>query len=787
MNLLQRIWREIKISFDNSKTINKIRKQKPVIEKTNTITTAYKVFIALTLIIIALILLLLKVIFGSTGDEIRTSAFVKERSYTDYTNAKRGDILASDGRIISMEVPRYKLTLDFQSDILTATSVSRYRDSIQYQKEVDSLDALLEDELDSLAVLICDKTNLGRKYGLNKKKLRASWRKGKIQRKKNGDLNNRDIPMLGYTRQSNPSIDWASYQELVAQAPFKAIKRKSDLAIEQKTERKKRYKSLLRYMYNTARYIEFARDYPFGRLANATIGTCFQERDSVHYSHGRSGMELYLDSLLRGKVGTKLVTKSCGVTLREDSISKAVNGYNVHTTLDMNMQNILHTELEKQCLQYKAKSGHAILLEVKTGAIKAIVNLDRKVWKGNAYYVEDYNHALFDMIQPGSTIKTASMLIALDKGLVRPDDIIDTGNGKWKFGGSIRSDWKRGGFGKITASQIIKYSSNIGIAKIITRHYWDKQDTYAQKKEGFNQYIKQLKNIGFDYDLDLPIFGAKKPKIMTWQERDAEAPKDKWGNKLRGGFSAVDFANVTFGYYALIPSIYMVNFYNAVANDGRLMKPYIISRITEKDKDGNENIIEEFQPTVIKQAICKPQTAKEIQAMLRTVVAEKGGTGHNHVRSELIAISGKSATAEIGKTHKRVAFCGFFPSEAPRYTCIAVLDRCPKGTNPHGGSSAGPVIKNLAEHLLPLGSPKPIQGTKKTKVSRDKQETKDKFSKKLPKSLPSFIGMTPSEANYLANRCGYKTHFEGHGRVVKQNIPSGHKVKKGTTIRLTLK
>ncbi len=759
MNLLQRIW--------------------------GGISKANKIFLLLGLIILGLIALILTITFGSTGREIRESAFVKERSYTDYTNAKRGDILASDGRVISMEVPRYKLTLDFQSDILTATSVSRYRDSVQYQKEVDSLDLLLEDELDSLAVLICDKTNLGRKYGLNKKKLRASWRKGKIQRKKNGELNNRDIPMLGYTRKSNPSIDWASYQELVAQAPFKAIKRKRDLEIEEQTEKPKRYRSLLRYMYNTARYIEFARDYPFGRLANATIGTCFEERDSVHYSHGRSGMELYLDSLLRGKVGTKLVTKSCGVTLKEEPIVKAVNGYNIHTTLDMNMQNILHTELEKQCLTYEAKSGHAILLEVETGAIKAIVNLDRKVWKGNAYYVEDYNHALFDMIQPGSTIKTASMLIALDEGLVRPDDIIDTGNGRWKFGGSVRSDWKRGGFGKITATQIIKYSSNIGIAKIITKHYWDKHETYAQKKEGFNQYVDKLKSIGFDYDLDFPILGAKKPKIMTWQERDAEAPKDKWGNKLRGGFSAVDFANVTFGYYALIPSIYMVNFYNAVANDGRLMKPYIISQITERDKDGNEHIIQDFQPTVINEAICKPQTAKEIQAMLRTVVAEKGGTGHRHVGSELIAISGKSATAEIGKTHKRVAFCGFFPAEAPKYTCIAVLDRCPKGTNPHGGSSAGPVIKNLAERLLPLGNPKPIKGEKKQKLALNHTEVK--LPTELPKTLPSFIGLTPSDASYLAHQCGYQVRFEGIGKVIKQNIPSGHKVRKGTTIRLTLK
>ncbi len=780
MNLLQRIWREIKISIDNSKWIQKGLKwvQEHV---------TWTIFGGLSCIIVLLVFLILFKVFGSKGEEIRSSSFVKERQVTVYSNAHRGDILAADGRIISMEVPSYKLTIDFQADILTDASVSRYRKPERYKKEIDSLNQLLSDELDSLAVLICNKTSIGKRYHLNRKKLRASWDKARKHRNKQGNLDNRDVPMLAYSKQANPSIDWGTLQELINQAPFKAIKRPRDLEIEEMTGRKKKYRSLLKYMYNTARYTEFARDYPFGRLANATIGTCFPERDSLHYSHGRSGIEMYLDSILRGKVGTKLVTMSCRVPIKEDSIVKVVDGYNVHTTLDMNMQNILHSELEKQAIKYQAHSAHAILLEVKTGAIKALVNLDRKVHRGQVSYVEDYNHALFDMIQPGSTIKTASMLIALDEGIVRPETIVDTGNGRWKFGGSTRSDWKRGGFGKITASQVIKYSSNIGIAKIITGHYWDTRNTYAEKKEGFNEYINKLKSIGFDYDIDFPIFGTKKPKIMTHEERDAEAPKDKWGNKQRGGFSAVDFANVTFGYYALIPSIYMVNFYNTVANEGRLMKPYIISKITAKNKDGKEEVIETYQPTVIKEAICKKQTAEEVRAMLRTVVAEKGGTGYGHVRSDMIDISGKSATAEIGKTHKRVAFCGFFPSDKPQYTCIAVLDRCPSSTGPHGGSSAGPVIKNLAERLLPFGKQEQVSGRKDSELLIGKAF----HTKELPELsegiVPDFTRLTPSQAHYLATQGGYHLTFEGKGLVKKQSVKAGVQLKEGKTIKLTLK
>ncbi len=780
MNLLQRIWREIKISIDNSKWIQKLISW----IKAN---VAWAIFGGLACIIALLVLVIMLRIFGAKGEEIRSSSFVKERTYTAYTNAHRGDILASDGRIISMEVPRYKMTLDFQADILTDASVSRYRKPERYKQEVDSLEQLLNDELDSLAVLICDKTRLGKRYHLNKARLRKSWDRARKHRNKQGVLDNRDVPMLAYTRQKNPSIDWGEMQELINYAPFKPIKRKRDLEIAEQTGRKKRYRSLIAHMYNTARNTEFARDYPFGRLANATIGTCFPERDSLHYSHGRSGIELYQDSILRGRVGTKLVTTSCRVATKEDSIIKAVDGYNLHTTLDMNMQNILHSELEKQAQTYKASSAHAILLDVKTGAIKALVNLDRKVWRGNVSYVEDYNHALFDMIQPCSTIKTASMLIALDEGIVRPDDIVDTGNGKWVFGGSTRSDWKRGGFGKITATEVIKYSSNIGIAKIITGHYWDKGNSYSDKVKGFDEYVAKLKSVGFDYDLDFPILGTKKPKIMNFEEREAEAPKDKWGNKLRGGFSAVDFANLTFGYYALIPSIYLVNFYNAVANDGRLMKPYIITKITAKDKDGKEKIIKEFTPTVLKDSICRPETARQVQQMLRTVVAEKGGTGFRAVNSEMVAISGKSATAEIGKSHKRVAFCGFFPSENPQYTCIAVLDNCPSSTGPHGGSSAGPVVKNLAERIMPFGSQKTIDGTKDASLLRSDSIAQQELPEVQAEVVPDFTGLTPSQAHYLAHQAGYSLDFEGRGLVVKQNIKAGTKLKKGKTIKLTLK
>ncbi len=803
MNLLQRIWREIKISIEGSKILSGVIKfLKKYLQKFNNyFSVPFKVFMPFIILIIWLVFSIINIIFGATGDEIRSSSFVKERQYIDFENAQRGDILACDGRIISMEVPRYKITLDFQADILTSTSVNRYRRPEQYKKEVDSLDQLLEDELDSLAVLICDKKilkdndgnriSLGQKYRLNKRKLRASWRRGKKQKNKKGELDNRDIPLLAYSNRHNPAIDWGTYKTLVSYPPFRAIKRPRDIQIEKKTKKPKRYKSLLCGMYNTARYIEFDRDYPFGRLANATIGTCEPERDKMHYSHGRSGMEEYLDSLLRGRVGHKLVTKSCEVTLKEDSVVKAINGYNIHTTLDMNMQNIVHSELEKQLMKYNARSGHAILLDVKTGAIKALVNLDRKYSNGHRYYVEEKNHAVQDRNEPGSSIKTASMMIALEDSVVSPNDMIDTGYGPFYYKGAIIQDWRS--FGKIKVSDVIKQSSNIGIAKIITSHYWTNYATTKERIESYDRYVGKLKALAFDYKMDLPIPLVNTPKIRTKKDWDESAKK-----RITGPFSASALSSMSYGYALELPSIYIAAFYNGIANGGKLMKPYLIKQISQTDKDGNETIIEEYSPTVQKEAMASPETIKKIKMMLREVT-QRDGTG-KRAYSEDIAISGKTATAKVynPKTGRyydskdkiyRVSFSSFFPSEDPRYTCFVLVDRADinQGFPIGGGATAAPVVLSIAKRLLALGTPKAIDGAKDEKYLQRKENKKDKQQRSIAKRVPYFIGMNADAAYFLARKCGYDVHFEGHGKVVKQNIPAKQRLKKGRTIRLTLK
>ncbi len=752
----------------------------------------YFVFGSFILLILFLNIRIISKVFGSTGEDIRHSAFVRTYDYVHYTNPKRGTIYASDGRVISMEVPCYKLSLDFQADILSQTKSNRYKHPDRYRIEIDSLDDLMEEELDSLANLICKRTGLGRKYHLNRSKLRRSWRKGKNFHDEDGRLRNREIPMLALDPKDNPKIDWATYQELLSKTPFKPILSAREQKNRPKTGKKvrKRRYSLVDKMHSNSSKVLFERSYPFGRLANATIGTCEPDRDKYYSSHGRSGLEIELDSLLRGRVGHKRLTRSCQVTIKEDSVVKAEDGCNIYTTLDMNMQNILHSELEKQLLRYNALSGHAILLDVKTGAIKAMVNLDRKYIKGKLTYVEEVNHAVQDRNEPGSTIKPASMMIALEDGVVRPNDLVDTGHGPFRYKGATIQDW--GSFGQIEAWQIIQKSSNVGIAKVITSNYWTNLSSKEEQEKSYDKYVAKLKALAFDYTVDIPLPLVNSPKIRSKADWDESAKKG-----LTGSFSASALSSLSYGYTLELPSIYIAGFYNAIANGGKLMKPYLIEKITKPLKDGSEELIQKNDPVVVKEQIASPRTITEIKKMLRSVV-EKGGTATRAFSKE-IALSGKTGTAKVynPKTGRyfdssekiyRVSFASFFPSDDPKYTCFILLDRCDKKRKLPigGGAAAAPVALAVAKRLIPLGKPSSIDLMPKKDLPSS-LAIKEKEVKVKEGIVPKLKGLDASTAIYYAHQAGFKVKIDGLGLVESQNLPVGKKYKKGTTIHLKLK
>ena len=379
------------------------------------------------------------------------------------------------------------------------------------------------------------------------------------------------------------------------------------------------------------------------------------------------------------------------------------------------------------------------------------------------------------------------------------------GNGLWKYGGKIVRDHNahHGGYGRISAAQTIVKSSNVGVAKIITRAYESHPDDYVQK----------IRNLGFGADLKLEIDGYEKARVR----KRADNP-DRWYNTTLGWMS--------YGYETQIPPIYTLAFFNAIANGGRYMRPYFVSEIRSRNE-----VVKTFEPTVVRERICKPTTLTAIQEMLRRVVTE--GTGKK-ARSPFVAISGKSGTAQLssgrggyrdstGHIRHQVSFCAYFPSEAPKYSCIAVIRRPSSQFSAGGGVMAAPIIRKIAESLLALEAPIPLDSlhrsssprayTKEIAAGRASTLLSVMAQQGLPTPrmskasgsfiavdtilharsvpttngrVPAVVGMSAMDAVYLLRKMGYSPRLRGAGNVLGQSISAGTPAAVGTEVVLEL-
>lgn len=537
------------------------------------------------------------------------------------------------------------------------------------------------------------------------------------------------------------------------------------------------------------------RKKPFGSLASRTIGDVYGDESKG----GKNGLELAYDSLLRGTPGIGTRQKIAGRYYTTAEV-EPVNGVDITTTIDIDIQDITQTALLEKLREIDAESGTAVVMEVKTGEIKAISNLGRT---SPGHYEETKNFAVSDESEPGSTFKVASMIVALDKGIVSPNDTVDVGNGIYMYKGARMTDhnWNHGGYGKITASQAIWYSSNIGVAKIILKGF----------ENNPSEYVEALYDMNMNQKFDMNIPGSGRPKIRH--------PKDT----LRY-WSKTSLPWMSFGYETQIPPIYTLAFFNAIANGGEMMKPYFVKKIS---KDGN--VIEKYHPETINSSICKRSTLREIRKMLEGVVEE--GTA-KMVRSDRLKLAGKTGTAQIskgksgyqagGKSHQ-VSFCGYFPADKPVYSCIVVI-RSPRNGYPSGGGMSGMVFKHIAERTYAQSRYAPIE------VMRDSAtlfvpQVKNGHYKSLIKVLdkldidceddgkewqwttariddnqlslrehsttqnlvPSVFGMGAKDALFLLESCGLRVQINGKGRVYSQSKSAGQRYQKGETIVLNLK
>ena len=537
-----------------------------------------------------------------------------------------------------------------------------------------------------------------------------------------------------------------------------------------------------------------ARKKPFGNLATRTVGSVYKDIEKG----GASGLELKYDSLLQGVSGVKYRQKIQGKWM--DVVEEpAKEGWDIVTTLDADIQDISERALRDKLLETDAESGTAIIMEVKTGEIKGIVNLDR-ISSGS--YAEGNPNAFSYMNEPGSTFKTITTMIALDDGVVTPTDSFYVGNGLFQYNKRWVRDhyWRRGqDRGFLTVGEGLDVSSNVVMSKIVLKGYEDKPE----------KFIDGIDRIGLRKQLkwDVPLSGIEGTSSIRY-------PNDK-----DNYWSKTTLPWMSFGYETQIPPIYILMFYNGIANDGKMIKPFIAKQFIENDK-----LVKSIEAEVVNPKICKVTTLEQIQEMLKSVV--DNGTA-KVVASDYFDIAGKTGTAMIagggGYSGYYVSFCGYFPADEPMYTIFVGL-RKPKGV-PSGGGMAGMVFKNIAEqtylrkvHLsvddcridstlnkepeikngnrhksfkllssLNLKFDDHKDGNDWVKVKLDSVEYRSVPIELNASLIPDVIGMGARDALYLLEKSGLSVNLNGSGKVVTQSLRPGQRLVKGSTISVTLR
>ena len=549
-----------------------------------------------------------------------------------------------------------------------------------------------------------------------------------------------------------------------------------------------------------------ARKHPYGSLALRTIGDLFGKKDSAI-----CGIELSFDRELRGIDGVKHRRKILNKYL--DIIdTPPTDGLDVVTTIDVGIQDLAERALVQELKEPDVHGdvGVAIVMEVATGDIKALVNMEKC---GDGQYRERKNHAVSDLMEPGSVFKTASIMVALDDGVVDTTARVETAGGVWPMYGREMRDhnWRRGGYGMLTLPQTLMVSSNIGVSRIIDDHYRNCPE----------KYVEGIHRLGLADDLKLPIAGSSPAKIRM-------PKKDKRG-KQYVNWSKTTLPWMSIGYETQVPPISTVTFYNAIANNGKMMRPRLVKAVM---KDGE--VVKEFPPVVMRPSICKSKTLGEIQTILEHVVSQ--GLG-KRAGSPSFKVAGKTGTAQVAKgggykmgtVHYLLSFAGYFPADAPRYSCIVCIQK--SGLPASGGGMSGKVFHDIAEGIMAQSLKMDVKDAydENSILEPDVKsgnimaadyvlthlgyETRADWSgsyadgnpiwghatrgnghialtrqaKTQANVMPDVTGMGARDAVFLIESRGVKTKLYGRGKVTQQSIAAGHTISKGMACILTLR
>ncbi|WP_298366333.1 penicillin-binding protein [uncultured Lutibacter sp.] len=498
------------------------------------------------------------------------------------------------------------------------------------------------------------------------------------------------------------------------------------------------------------------RAHPLGKVAERTIG--------YDDYRGAPGIEGAYRKFLIGKNGLRMkqkIAKGQWKPINDRNEKEPINGKDIVTTIDVNIQDIAHHSLLRQLEYYNAEHGCVVVMETKTGEIKAISNLGRS---SEGKYYEKRNYAVYESHEPGSAFKLMSMVAALEAKVIDTSTIVDTGNGRYRLYGRYINDSKRGGYGKISAARALEVSSNIAFARLI-------EENFGEKPERF---INSLYAMNLNEKLGLPIKGEGEPLIP--------GPNHSLWSKNA-------LPSIAYGYNLKLTPLQTLTFYNAIANNGEMVKPRFVKEIRSWNKH-----VKSFDKEVINKSICSKETVSKIQEILKNVVYR--GTGRK-LYSEDFSMAGKTGTARVEygnysewlKDKKYISsFTGYFPAESPKYSCIVVIHKPDTKTGFYGADVSGPVFKDIAQkiysnnHII----------NKIDNVAPNFESVKSNFeayyakSNKEFNSIPNVKGMAAMDAISLLENMGLKVNFSGVGKVVEQSQKEGEKLVKGSTIVIKL-
>ena len=611
--------------------------------------------------------------------------------------ANRGNVYAADGSLLATSIPKY----DIRFDALTPTN--------------KRFEAYLKPLCDSLAKFSGKSSSF---YQKDIRKARAN--------KNRYYLLARNIGYSDYIRLRNfPLLNLGAF--------------KGGLIVEQNTK----------------------REHPMGGIAQRTIG---YERIDDDGNVTRPGLDgAFGVKYLRGEDGQRLKQKIGNgqwKPIADFNEIEPKDGYDVYTTLDVNIQDIAHHALLEQLEKYKADHGCVVVMETKTGEIKAISNLGRNK---DGYYYERLNYAVGESHEPGSTFKLMAITAALEDKVIDTSDIVDTKNGILTFYGKKVRDSKNGGYGKISIARAFEVSSNTGIVTAIDQHY----------NKNPKKFVERLYKMNLDHKLDLPIIGEGEPIIPHPDN------KKRW--------SGIALQWMAYGYGVSFTPLQTLTFYNAIANDGEMVKPQFLKEVKEFDKT-----IVPFKKEVINAQICSKSTVAKVKQLLKNVVEKDHGTGHG-LYSPNFSMAGKTGTCQKDYVNKDKlnyisSFAGFFPAENPKYSCIVVIHEPDKSVGYYGADVSGPVFKKIAQKIF---TDTPIVDEVETLQFANSDVEQDfenyyNVAQKYLTIMPNVVGMPAMDAIALLEnmQVNVKVKLNGNGTIKKQSIDKNIKLKDNQIIVL---